>query len=620
MLEGGGTFRTPWWTHRAFCLYWGLSFFVCFFLPLCVVHLRGGGGGVGSGSYLQRSRRGYGNLSNRKSDKSSRNSVVVARYARVCLRLSHVMFFVFPSAVYPRRPGERLFKRLYQLCNVVHVVCFVVLIVEFCVRLESSLPGYFTRSTVSLDLGLQTATDNCNYSAEIKIGGTSSTLSVNSTSLPVPLMVMAQYVIAILVIQFLAILNSALSLANYSAGVRHLRICGLHVPFYHVLCVFSVLYCVVLIVMVFVTRPMRNFYADAVVACAEQARSRDPALLLQSEYDDYNTFSTPIEWALAAALINLCIYCLAATVLTWKSHRREVVLFSEATVPWEKRGVRCGTNKAALRIHTKARDAILAEAHEALSRGEKVRIACSYALMTEAEYEAQVGEMRKRFSEQMKEEQFEQLRSHFGHASDLEESGLFWRRQTAPPPPPPDDADQFFGAAGLSPANNDTVRIGDGDEFDGILDDPDFGVQFWSEYDTSDYDVADADDGGELAEWPPQPGGAQKHRTQKRHHRHHRHRRDVEGGRVQEEMEEEEGEEEVLSEMPGARRTADDVEAVSREGVEAAQEALQRGPYSHRHRRHRRHRCRSYEAAEREGELDGQLAAPEPPVESADEL
>ncbi|RNE97847.1 hypothetical protein TraAM80_09102 [Trypanosoma rangeli] len=540
------------------------------------------------------------------------------------------MLFVFPSAVYPRRTGERLFKRLYQFCNIVHVVCFVVLMAEFCVRLESSLPGYFTRSRVTLDLGLQTATDHCNYSAEIKIGGISSTLSVNSNSLPVPLMVMAQYVIAILVVQFLAILNSALSLANYSAGVRHLRICGVHVPFYHILCVLSVLYCVVLIVMVFVTRPVRNFYTDAVVACAEQARSRDPALLLQSEYDNYNTFSTPIEWALAAALINLCIYCLAATVLTWRSYSREVVLFSEATVPWEKRGVRCGTNKPALRIHTKARDAILNEAHEALSRGEKVRIACIYALMTEAEYEAQVEEMRQRFSAQMKEEQFEQLRTHFGHASDLEESGLFWRRHTAPPPPPPDDADRLFGAAGFSPANNDTVRIGDGDKFDEILDDPDFEVQFWSEYDTSDYDVADADDGGELAEWPPQPGGAQKHRTQKRRHRH---RRDVEGGRVQEEQEEEEeekvnekeeeeeeGEEEALSAVPGARRTADDAEAMGREGVEAAQEALQRGPHNHRNRHHRRRRRRSYEAVEREGELDGQLAAPEPPVEPADEL
>ncbi|RNF22908.1 uncharacterized protein Tco025E_02973 [Trypanosoma conorhini] len=343
------------------------------------------------------------------------------------------MFFVLPSPVYPRRRQERVLKGLYQLCNTVDVVCFVVLMTEFYVRLESSLPGYFTHGNVTVGLGLWTATENCNYSAEIRMGRVFSTLSVDGGSLPVPLMVMAQYAIAILVMLFLAILNNAVSLINYSAGGRHLRICGVHVPFYHILCVFSFLYCFVLIVLVFVTQPVRGFYKEAVLACAAQLESSNPALLLASEYDDYNIFSTPVEWALAAALINLCIYCVGAAVLTWNSHSREIVLFSEAPVPWEGRGVRCKTNKPALRLHTTARDTILGEAHAALSRGEGVRIVCSYALMTEAEYETQVEEMRQRFSAEMKEEQFEQLRSHFGRASDLEENGFLWRRQAAPP-------------------------------------------------------------------------------------------------------------------------------------------------------------------------------------------
>ncbi|EKF31566.1 hypothetical protein MOQ_004597 [Trypanosoma cruzi marinkellei] len=417
---------------------------------------------------------------------------------------------------------------------------------------------------------------------------------------------MAECIIAILVVQFLAVVNNLLSLLNYSSGRRHLRICGVHVPFYHILSTFSITYCIVLIAMVWITYPVRNFYRDAILACAAEVYAKNPTTLAESEFDGYNTFSTPIDWAFSAAVINLFIYCLGAGVLIWKSYKPEIRLFSEATVPWEGRSVSCRPNKAALRIHTIARDRILSEAREALDQGQKVRIMCSYALMTEAEYDAQVQEMQQLFDTQLKEQQFEHLHTHFDRESELEGNGLLWRRQASPPPPPPDVADHFFNMDDISPVNDDGVKIGGGDEFCEILDEPDTEGRFWSEC-----EAENADDGGELARGPLQ-GDAKGHRLHKKRRRH-RHQLGVETDSATQR-------ERASITQPDLREALYDGEAAGQEGLQGDSEESLQGHRHHNARRRRRRRHHSHAVVERDGESDGQIAVAEVRFEDADEL
>ncbi|EKG03885.1 hypothetical protein TCSYLVIO_005058 [Trypanosoma cruzi] len=521
------------------------------------------------------------------------------------------MFFVFPSVIYPRRTEERIFKGLYHICNAAHFISLVVLLTEFYVRQTSVFPGYFGGGEVSLSPGLKAASENCNYSKDIRIGEIRTVIHVNSENLPLPLRVMAECIIAVLVVQFLAVLNNVLSLLNYSAGRRHLRICGVHVPFYHILSTFSIIYCVVLVAVVWITYPMRNFYREAILACAAEVFAKNSTKLAESEFDGYDTFSTPIEWAFSAAVINLFICFLGVGVLIWNSYKPEIRLFSEATVPWEGRGLSCRPNKAALRIHTKARDRILSEAREALEQGQKVRIMCSYALMTEAEYEAQVQEMQQLFATQLKEQQFEHLHTHFDRESELEGNGLLWRRQTSPPPPPPEDADEFFNMEDISPVNGNGVKIGGGDEFCEILDEPDIEERFWSECEGSGYEAENADDGGELARGPLQ-GGTQDHRLRKKRRRH-RHQLGVESEIATQR-------ERASIAQPDLGEALYDGEATGQEGLQGDSEESLQGHRHHHARRRRRRRHHSHAVAKRDGESEGQIADAEVRFEDADEL
>ncbi|KAH9588670.1 hypothetical protein LSM04_006445 [Trypanosoma melophagium] len=533
------------------------------------------------------------------------------------------MFFVLPSAVYPRQNVERLFKGLYRLGNVIHAMSFVVLMTEFYTRLESSLPGYFTSSEVYLSPQLAIVMDSCVYTGLLNIGGVRSNVEVSEGSLPAALLYMAQYILAILIVEFLAIINGVVGSSGYSAGRRHLRVMGVHIPIYHIIATTAVLYCIALIVLAWVTYPLQRFYGDAVLSCVTALGARNETLLLASEYDALHLFDTPIEWAFAAGLVNLALYIAGIFVLSWYSSDPATVLLSVSSVPWEKRGVMCTTDKAALRIHTTAREAILKEAREALARGEKVRIVRSYALMTEADYEAQVEEMRRLFAQRAKEEQYEQMWTYFERESDLDEGGLLWRRQIAqPPPPPPPQRHYQQGQYDLdeAPYIDGKHAALDGDGLNDVFIGREHEEQMWNEFGDDMY-VVEADESAkleEVAELEP-----------KRRHRRHKKRRHRRRGGDGDKYGYDNGEEYVVDNADVLIH-ADELEEPEPHGgeVDEGEEIEEYGgeegeEHDHdHHHRHRRRRHRHYEEsadARADAELDGELEVASP-LEDADEL
>ncbi|ORC85187.1 uncharacterized protein TM35_000371600 [Trypanosoma theileri] len=534
------------------------------------------------------------------------------------------MFFVLPSAVYPRQTVERLFKALYQLGNVIHAMSFVVLMTEYYIRLQSSLPDYFTRSEVSLSPQLALVMNSCNYSGMLNVGGVRSKVEVTEGSLPAVLLYMTQYILAILVVEFLAIVNNALGIMGYSAGRRHLRVIGLHVPVYHVSATISILYCIALIVLSWVVYPTRTFYSDAVLYCVTTLGSENNTMLLMSEYDSLHLFDTPLEWAFAAAVVNLALYIAGIVVLSWHSCDSATVLLSASSVPWEKHGLMCTTDKAALRIHTTARETILKEAREALARGEKVRIVRSYALMTEADYEAQVEEMRRRFAERAKEEQYEQMCTYFERESDLDEGGLLWRRQVLQPPPPPPPPQRHYEQGQYELDEGpfiDGKHVGlSGDAFVDIFDNRDHEEQLWNQFGDDTY-LMEADDGGELVGVSPNEKKKRHRHHKRRRHRHHEGEIDRSyHNKSNEDDEEENGavfiDADALEEPEPYEIEAD--EGVGEAEIEDEIEEEEDDQTHRRHHRRRRHRHRRG-SAEPNVELEGDYEMASP-IEDADEL
>ncbi|KAG5490163.1 hypothetical protein JKF63_00282 [Porcisia hertigi] len=338
------------------------------------------------------------------------------------------MFFIYPTPQYPRQVLEAVFKSLYMLANLAHMVSLVILISEFYTRLISSMPSYYTSRDLVLSDSVVMVMENCIYRGSIHLGNVRGTVEVTAGNIGYGFMTTAQYVTALFVLEFLLLVNNMLIAMNYVSGNRHIRIFSVHVPLYHITVTLTQMYSVAIVVCVWSFDGNRRFFQRALEYCAEQLRQSHHEQLLASEFDGYTIFSTPVYWPFAATCVSEFIYLLGVIVLCYFSSDEATVLLSEADSPWEMRGVLCKTSKPLLKLHTAQRNAIIEDTRNAIKEGQKVRIVRSYQLITEEAFEALVQAMREQVARALKEKQFEQLKKTFGDDdSKLENMGFTWR-------------------------------------------------------------------------------------------------------------------------------------------------------------------------------------------------
>lgn len=400
------------------------------------------------------------------------------------------MLFIYPTPQYPRRPLEYVFKTMYLATNVMHVVALVVLIVDFYTRLKDSMPSYFTKRALVVSPTITMVMSNCTYRGELQLGSVKGQVEVNLGGLIIGLLNMAMYVQGLFVLQFLLIFNHTICAFNYSSGNRHLRIFGVHVPFYHILVVFSYVYSIAITVLTWVYDGNRRFYHKALVHCADQLRQTNPTALDEAEYADYSIFTTAVYWPFAAVCFGMTVYLSAAFVLFVNSYDKATMLLSMADAPWESKGFMSMTKKPYLKLHTAQRNAIVEDARAAIKEGEKVRIVRSYQLMTEEDFQTLVQAMKEQVARAIKEKQFEKLRENIGdRESQIDDMGFLWRQQMMasqqqqqdPQTPGTGAADRFYDVnfgdyftdndyndldnnSGFGPMNDQTPMRGDSPE------------------------------------------------------------------------------------------------------------------------------------------------------------
>ncbi|KAK7196193.1 hypothetical protein NESM_000554500 [Novymonas esmeraldas] len=360
------------------------------------------------------------------------------------------MLFLYPTAQYPRRALEYVFKSLYMVANLIHMVSLVVLISDFYTRLSNSMPYYYSNSDLVISDTIRLVMDNCVYNGSIHLGNVRGTVAVSAGNIGYGLMTTAQYVTSLFVLEFLLLVNNVIVAFNYSKGNRHLRMFGVHIPFYHISVMMTQVYSIAIVVCVWAFDDNRQLFQRALQYCAEEKRRTNNDLLLHSEFDGYTIFSTAVYWPFAATCVAELIYLAAAVVLCYFSYDRATILLSEADAPWESRGVMCGTYKPLLKLHTAQRNAIIEDARNALKEGQKVRIVRSYQLITEEDFEALVQAMREQVARALKEKQFEQLKKTFGdNEAQLDNMGFAWRENLMAAPPDEElDADRAGDALG----------------------------------------------------------------------------------------------------------------------------------------------------------------------------
>ncbi|KAG8348063.1 hypothetical protein TRVL_01113 [Trypanosoma vivax] len=340
------------------------------------------------------------------------------------------MFFVAPYAALPRQTVEMVFGGLYKLNILVHGISFIVLMTQYTLRLESSLNGYLSSRTPSLSESLRVVMHDCEYIGTLSIAGAQLTVGVNGNSLTAALVSMTQHVIAILTIQFLALANNLVWDRLYSSGIRNTYVFGTRMPISHIISTLSFVYCITLIVLVCMAKPLQDYYSRGVSTCAAQLSEQDPEAFSKSGFDDVHMFGVPLEIALTAAAVNLVIYVISAIARICKSRDKGAMLLTMADTPWELPGLRFAVDKAALTIHTAARESILAEARAAIERGEEVRIVRGYTLMTEEDYQEQLEQMREEFASRTRKEQLENMHAQF-ERSEIDDTGLLWDQDGA---------------------------------------------------------------------------------------------------------------------------------------------------------------------------------------------
>ncbi|RHW69770.1 hypothetical protein DPX39_100079000 [Trypanosoma brucei equiperdum] len=336
------------------------------------------------------------------------------------------MFFVFPFPTSPRQRVERVMRVLYQLGAAIFVISYVVLLTEADVRLQAGMHGSFSAPGANLSDSLEMVMSNCEYEGIMSIYGVGVVVGVNAKSLPFAIISMLQHMRAVLVVQFLAALNGVAGGYCYSTNIRHMHLFGLHVPVHLILNVLAYVLTVTIIALVAVSGPVRSYYSASLEFCAAKLAEEDNEKLLESGFDGFHLFGTRLEWAMGAAIVNLIIYTIGLVTRVYKSHDPAIALFSMSDVPWERTGIRLSVDKAALSIHTAARERIISEARDAIGRGERVRIVRSYALMTEADYNEQVEEMRRLFATRAQEEQFKNMHSLLEDEPHAGGSAMHW--------------------------------------------------------------------------------------------------------------------------------------------------------------------------------------------------
>ncbi|CCW60142.1 unnamed protein product [Phytomonas sp. EM1] len=363
------------------------------------------------------------------------------------------MFFLYSTPEYPRKPIEYIFKVIYQLTTCFHIISLVILSVDFHTRLAESLPDYFSRSTISAHPSISMVMQNCTYRGMLRVGFAQGVTEVALDGVTVGLVDAAKNVSIICFLELLHVINNLISSVNYAICRRHLRVFGVHVPFYHILVVLSFIYSIAIIALVCLCDREMVFYRDAINFCADKAHEKNATELLVAEYDKYNILTTPIFWPLVACCFSLLVSFVALAILIDSSSDKATLLHSQANAPWESRTPFCTTKKSVLRLHTAQRKAILKDARTAMQDGLKVRIVRSYQLMSEDDFKALVQAMRDQVARAMKQKQFENLKEHFGdHESQIESTGLLWRQNPNWSPP-------------LSPSNTEQANYFDDVEY-----------------------------------------------------------------------------------------------------------------------------------------------------------
>ncbi|CCW66890.1 unnamed protein product [Phytomonas sp. Hart1] len=339
------------------------------------------------------------------------------------------MFFVSPTPEYPRKTIEYVFKIIYQLTTCFHIISFVIIVTDFYTRLAESLPGYLSHSDLKAHPSISMVMEGCTYRGVLKAGLAEGIAEVSLDGVTIGLVIMAKHVTFICFLELLQIINCVVSSSNYTSYRRHLRVFGAHVPFYHILVVFTFIYSFSIIIFVYLCDRERTFYRNAISYCANEVRKKDPTRLLIAEYDEYNIMTTVIYWPFAACCVNLLVSFTAVYILFRSSLDKATLLHSQADAPWESHTPFCTTQKSVLRLHTAQRNAILNDARTVMREGLKVRIVRTYQLMSDSDFEALVQAMRDQVARGLKEKQFENLQEHFGdNESQIENTGLLWRQ------------------------------------------------------------------------------------------------------------------------------------------------------------------------------------------------
>nr|CCC93851.1 unnamed protein product [Trypanosoma congolense IL3000] len=180
------------------------------------------------------------------------------------------MISPMPFPTYPREAADVVLRGFYRLGAAAFIISFVVLTVEIRARLQASIPGGLRSTEPNLSEPLSMVMENCEYLGTMRVYGVYVNVGVNDKSLPSAIISMLQYAAAVLVVQFLAVVNSAIGVYLYAACVQNIYIVGLNIPAHLVVNVLAFVYCVTLISLVAMSSSFREYYSSSLDFCAEK--------------------------------------------------------------------------------------------------------------------------------------------------------------------------------------------------------------------------------------------------------------------------------------------------------------------------------------------------------------
>ena len=258
--------------------------------------------------------------------------------------------FIFPQTRYPRSTTEKLFRQINVIGLALNFGAWIVTFVNFTSRVDNTFHKYWSQSKVKLSVPLETILSDCVYQGVFTINGSPTDVSFSAASATFPAIVTSTVIVAIFIIHAALIGVDFLLKGLFALNIRALRIQGLYIRVNIVLLTIHMTLSAGTIAAIVTSQTLREFVQSYISYCAHR-ESTLSTLLLDSEYDVEVVFGLDFSLILAAVVINLLFFAMAAFHLCYYAFQMPFAKMQQAKHPWEV-GLLCRPDKPLLMEYT----------------------------------------------------------------------------------------------------------------------------------------------------------------------------------------------------------------------------------------------------------------------------